>query len=116
MDKSLRGGNNVKKAQKHQNTFTFRHNKNSMLTKKIRTVPLDRMCKRCLEKVEWRINYRKYKPLGAPGRCNLCQEKTIYKSYRTICDKCGETNKFCTKCTEPVQEYAKYARFIYVLF
>ncbi len=104
---STRSGNNSKKAQTYQNTFAFRHNKNSILTRKIRETPLDHLCKRCLEKLEWRINYRKYKPLSNVARCNICQDKTIYKAYRTICDKCGETHKICTKCCEPVNEYSK---------
>ncbi len=104
---STRGGDNSKKAQKYQNSFAFKHNKNSLLTRKIKETPLDHLCKRCLEKLEWRINYRKYKPLTAAAKCNLCEEKTIYKAYRTICDKCGVGNKLCTKCCSPVQEYSK---------
>ena len=100
-------GNNTKKAQKHQNTFAFKHNKNSMLTRKIRETPLDNLCKRCLEKLEWRINFRKYKPLTSPGKCIKCEGRNVYKAYRQICDSCGITNKLCTKCMAPTDEYAK---------
>lgn len=106
---SLRSGNNKKKGQKYQNTYAFRHNKNSMTTRKILSSPLDFLCERCLEKLEWRLNYRKYKPLSTPSRCNLCQEKTIYKAYRTICDECAikDGNKLCTKCGEKVENYGQ---------
>lgn len=104
---STRGGDNSKKAQKHQNTFTFKHNKNSILTRKIRETPLDHVCKRCLEQLEWRINYRKYKPLTTPAKCLKCEQKTIYKAYRTLCDPCASDPKVCTKCALPVEEYAK---------
>lgn len=105
---SLRSGNNKKKAQKHQNVFAFKHNKNSMTTRKILSVPLDFLCEKCLEKMEWRLSYRKYKPLTNPSRCNLCQEKNVYKAYRTICETCAtKDNKKCTKCTELVEQYAR---------
>lgn len=104
---STRGGNNTKKAQKHQNSFSFKHNKNSLLTRKIAQSPLDNLCKRCLEKLEWRISFRKYKPLSNPGKCLKCEGKTIYKAYRTICDACALTNKVCSKCGEACEEYAK---------
>ena len=104
---TTRGGDDTKKAQSYQNKFTFRHNKNSKLTKVIQKVPLDHLCKRCLDKLEWRIDYRKYKPLSAAARCNLCMEKTIYKAYRTICDNCSHTKKICAKCTLPVNSYVK---------
>ena len=104
---STRGGDNSKKGQKYQNTFTFKHNKNSMLTRKIRESPLDLLCKRCLEKLEWRINYRKYKPLSSAAKCITCEGRNIYKAYRTLCDKCTLDKKVCSKCTLPVKEYAK---------
>jgi hypothetical protein len=104
---STRAGNNSKKGQKHQNTFTFKHNKNSLLTRKIKQSPLDHLCERCMDKLEWRINFRKYKPMSAPSRCNLCEMKSVYKAYRTICDHCALSKKLCTKCTEPCKEYAK---------
>ena len=104
---STRPGNNSKKAQKYQNTFTFKHNKNSLLTRKIRETPLDNLCKRCLEKLEWRINYRKYKPLTSAAKCIKCEGRNIYKAYRQICDLCCVTNKLCSKCLTPVEEYAK---------
>jgi len=77
-----------------------------MLTRKIREVPLDVLCKRCVDKLEWRINYRKYKPLSTPSRCNKCDMKNIYKAYRTICDSCAFKEKLCAKCTEPAEDYA----------
>jgi hypothetical protein len=103
---SCRGGNDTKKGQKHQNTFTFKHNKNSMLTKKIRETPLDLLCKRCLEKLEWKINYRKYKPLSASCKCIKCEQKNIYKAYRSVCDKCAIDGKICSMCITPCEKYA----------
>ena len=106
---SLRPGNNKKKGQKHQNTYTYHHNKGSLVSRKILSSPLDLLCERCLEILAWKVKYNKYHPLKTPGKCNQCQEKTIYKAYRTICDGCAtkDGKKLCTKCGEEVENFAK---------
>ena len=86
---SLRSGNNKKKGQKHQNTYSFRHNKSSMISRKLASSPLDFLCERCLVKLQWRLQFQKYKPLTNASRCNICKEKKIYKAYRTICESCA---------------------------
>ena len=105
-----------KGGQKHQNTYKFKHNKNSVKTEKIKNSPLDMLCQRCYDIIKWKIDYRKYKPLTAPSKCNICTQRTIIKAYRTICDHCAYTAKhpetqepqrLCTKCckdTTAVQE------------
>ena len=105
---SLRSGNNKKKGQKHKNTFAFRHNKSSMISRKLSSSPLDFLCDRCLVKLQWKLQFQKYKPLTNASRCNICQEKKIYKAYRTICEGCATKNgkKLCTKCGEEVENYA----------
>ena len=106
---SLRPGNNKKKGQKHQNTYTYHHNKGSLISRKILSSPLDLLCERCLEILSWKVKYNKYHPLKTPGKCNQCQEKCIYKAYRTICDGCAtkDGKKRCTKCGEEVENFAK---------
>ena len=106
---SLRPGNNKKKGQKHQNTNTYHHNKGSLISRKILSSPLDLLCERCLNILSWKVKFNKYHPLKTPGKCNQCQEKCIYKAYRTICDGCAtkDGKKLCTKCGEEVENYAK---------
>ena len=106
---SLRSGNNKKKGQKHQNTYTYHHNKGSLVSRKILSSPLDLLCERCLDILAWKVKFNKYHPLKTPGKCNQCQEKTIYKAYRTICDGCAtkDGKKRCTKCGEEVENFAK---------
>ena len=106
---SLRPGNNKKKGQKHQNTYTYHHNKGSLISRKILSSPLDLLCERCLEILSWKVKYNKYHPLKTPGKCNQCQEKCIYKAYRTICDGCAtkDGKKRCTKCGEEVENFSK---------
>ncbi len=105
---SLRSGNNKKKGQKHQNTYSFRHNKSSMISRKLASSPLDFLCERCLVKLQWRLQFQKYKPLTNASRCNICKEKKIYKAYRTICESCAlkDGKKLCTKCGEEVENYS----------
>ena len=106
---SLRPGNNKKKGQKHQNTYTYHHNKGSLISRKILSSPLDLLCERCLDILSWKVKFNKYHPLKNPGKCNQCLGKNIYKAYRTICDSCAtkDGKKRCTKCGEEVEEYAK---------
>ena len=106
---SLRPGNNKKKGQKHQNTYTYHHNKGSLISRKILSSPLDLLCERCLNILSWKVKFNKYHPLKTPGKCNQCQEKCIYKAYRTICDGCAtkDGKKLCTKCGEEVENFAK---------
>ena len=86
---STQKGNTGKGGQKYQNVFKFKHNKNSVKTEKIMNSPLDKLCMRCHEQVKWKIDFRKYKPLTALAKCNICTHKTIIKAYRTICDNCA---------------------------
>jgi hypothetical protein len=106
---SLRPGNNKKKCQKHQNTYTYHHNKGSLISRKILSSPLDLLCERCLDILSWKVKFNKYHPLKNPGKCNQCLGKNIYKAYRTICDSCAtkDGKKRCTKCGEEVEDYAK---------
>ena len=79
----------TKKSQAHQNSFKFRHNKKSVKTEKIKNSPLDFLCQRCHDILQWKIDYRKYKPLTAMTKCNQCHERNIIKAYRSICDMCA---------------------------
>ena len=77
-----------RKGPAHQNTFAFKHNPNSKLTAKILAMPIAHVCRRCHEKLEWRKQYRKYKPRTQPGKCNCCQMKRVTAAYHTICEPC----------------------------
>lgn len=72
----------------HQNTFAFRHNPHSKLTKQILAAPNVHVCRRCHDKIEWRKQYRKYKTRTQPGKCNACQLKRVTAAYHTICEPC----------------------------
>ena len=53
--------------------------------------------------IQWKIDYRKYKPLNKPHKCRKCDNPFVFKAYRNICDKCATQDKkqgvlSCTKC------------------
>lgn len=75
-------------APAHQNKFAFSHNPKSKLTEKILTSPNIHVCQRCYDKIEWRKQYRKYKPRTQPGTCNGCQKRNVRSAYHTICTNC----------------------------
>ena len=107
---SLRKGETQRsRPQKHQNTYTYKHNKNSKLTKKIEEIQHEGLCKRCDEKIEWRKKYRKYKPLTNPGACNQCHQRNVLRAYHTLCKNCAEVRGVCAWCCtvlekEPMEE------------
>ena len=80
------------RAPAHQNTFSFQHNPRSKKTAAILATPIDHCCRRCREKLEWRKQYRKYKPRTTPGKCNHCQKKNVRAAYHTICESCTRTS------------------------
>ncbi|OAG31975.1 hypothetical protein NEDG_00450 [Nematocida displodere] len=82
----------------HQNTYAFKHNKNSALTKKIEKIPVSNLCRRCTEKILWRKQYRKYKVQNHLSRCTVCQEKAIPLAYNIVCDPCGSKTSICRMC------------------
>ena len=73
----------------HQNKTAFHHNPKSKLTDKILSCPIEGLCRRCHEKIEWRKTYRKYKLRTQPGTCNLCKRRNVLAAYHTICGDCA---------------------------
>lgn len=101
----MRSGDNRKKAQKHQNEFKFRANKHSKKSHDLADTPLDRMCKRCYEKIKWKLAFHKYKPLTDPAKCIKCGQKTVVKAYKIICDPCTIKFHICSCCAEHVDDF-----------
>lgn len=95
---STRRGNAKKGAPKHQNTFAFRHNPKSKLSKSIHAIPNVGLCERCTQQIEWRKKYRKYKRLTECVRCTACAQKTVSYAYHTVCTECARHKQCCAKC------------------
>lgn len=76
----------------HQNEFSFQHNPKSKKTAIILATPIQHVCRRCRDKLDWRKQYRKYKPLTAPGTCNHCKKRNVRAAYHTLCESCTQTS------------------------
>ncbi len=60
-----------KRTQKHKNTFAFKndlHDKTPQM-KKINQLNVCEVCERCKAQIEWKIKYKKYKPLSQAKTC-----------------------------------------------
>ncbi|RKP21454.1 hypothetical protein ROZALSC1DRAFT_20505 [Rozella allomycis CSF55] len=102
---STRKGDNSKKSQRHKNTTAFKHNRNSKLTKIILNLPVQGVCERCREIIEWRKQYRKYKPLSVPKKCSVkCEEKKVKEAYHVACLDCSIKLEICAKCLERFEQ------------
>lgn len=65
------------------------------------------ICRHCIEKLQWRFQYDKYKPLKNVGNCKKCKQKVITKAYRNYCDKCAAAENVCPSCLVNVEEANK---------
>ena len=85
---------------KYQNKVAFTPNPNgkSKKTKKIMEQPITGLCQRCTEQIEWRKQYRKYKPLKTPATCRECRQKTVVAAYHNLCKPCADAKGVCAKC------------------
>merc|ERR1711991_917792 len=85
---------------KYQNKRAFTHNPKSVKSKFIMSQPINGLCRRCTEQIEWKKKYRKYKPLKTPASCRECKQKTVVHAYHNLCEPCQEKLEVCAKCCE----------------
>ncbi|XP_062608975.1 uncharacterized protein C9orf85 homolog [Saccostrea cucullata] len=95
---------NVRKSgpQKYQNKSAFKNNLHDTTprVKLMNSVVLGGVCKRCKDVIDWKIKYKKYKPLTVPKKCTKCLQKRIKQAYYTICIQCAKERDICAKCGE----------------
>lgn len=95
---------NVKKARppKYRNKSAFKnvYHDTSVQTQRIISTEVDGVCARCKDIIDWRIRYKKYKPLSQPKTCVSCKEKTVKKAYYVYCVPCSMSSQKCAKCGE----------------
>lgn len=101
---SSKGSNSRTRPQKHQNRTAFKNNLHdtSKKTKFLNSLEVTGVCQRCKDVIEWKIKYKKYKPLTVPAKCVACSQKTIKYAYHIICTKCATEKKVCAKCCTPI--------------
>ncbi|KAL8610756.1 hypothetical protein ACOMHN_016739 [Nucella lapillus] len=97
---SERGNVKRSRAQKYCNSTVFKNTKydTSQRTQNILSISQDGLCQRCKEKIEWKIKYKKYKPLTQPATCTHCHQKKVKKAYYTACQPCAKSLGVCAKC------------------
>lgn len=90
--------------QKHQNKTAFKNNLHdtSKKTKFINSLEVKGVCQRCKDVIEWKIKYKKYKPLTVPAKCVACTQKNVKYAYHILCTKCATEKKVCAKCSIPI--------------
>lgn len=95
-----KGSTRRTRPQKYQNSTSYRNNlhDNSKKTKKINSTEVAEVCKRCQEIIEWKIKYKKYKPLSQAKTCTKCHNKAVKDAYHTICIPCASNMEVCCKC------------------
>lgn len=94
-----------KRSQKHKNSFAFKndlHDKTPQM-KKINQLNVCEVCERCKAQIEWKIKYKKYKPLSQAKTCIKCGNRTVKKAYHVACKDCAKKEKICAKCLKSAE-------------
>ncbi|XP_055912016.1 uncharacterized protein C9orf85 homolog [Eupeodes corollae] len=104
---SSQKGNAVRtRTQKYKNRHVFKndlHDKTPQ-QKLINSLHISEVCQRCKHVIEWKIKYKKYKPLTQPKTCVKCQQRNIRKAYHVLCRDCAISAKVCAKCLKAADE------------
>ncbi|KAK3585293.1 hypothetical protein CHS0354_040239 [Potamilus streckersoni] len=99
---SQRGNVQKKGPPKHQNKTAFKNNLHDKTkkTSMINRLQVAGVCRRCKDIIDWRIKYKKYKPLTQAKKCVKCLQKTVKEAYNIMCEKCSISLEVCAKCGE----------------
>jgi len=97
---SQRGNAERTRTQKYKNKRAFKNDLHDTTGKMkiINQIEVVGCCARCKDILEWKIKYKKYKPLTGPRKCAKCHEKRVKRAYYLLCDICAEESKSCGKC------------------
>lgn len=101
-----RGNASRTRAQKHKNRHVFKndlHDK-TPLQKRLNSLHISEVCQHCKGVIEWKIKYKKYKPLTQPKTCTKCSQKKIRKAYHVLCRDCALESRVCAKCLKSADE------------
>eukprot|EP01064_Diplonema_japonicum_P024520 TRINITY_DN35108_c0_g1_i1.p1 TRINITY_DN35108_c0_g1~~TRINITY_DN35108_c0_g1_i1.p1 ORF type:complete len:199 (+),score=57.97 TRINITY_DN35108_c0_g1_i1:46-642(+) len=101
----------------HQNSTAWvahKHQEDLKLTEDRLRGFTDNCCEKCVEVLQWRKNYGKYKMLAKATKCHGCQQKTVVRAYHGMCIPCARLKKQCAKCEGPFaipeEELARMAK------
>jgi len=68
--------------------------------KAVNSLYVSNVCQRCKDCIEWKIKYKKYKPLTVPSKCVKCSGKKVKYAYHIVCTECALQYKICAKCSK----------------
>lgn len=99
---SQKGNLSRTRVQKYKNRSVFKNDLHdtSHTIKAINGLTPEGICHRCKEIIEWKIKYKKYKPLSKPATCIRCKGKTVKRAYYVCCQPCAEQAQVCAKCNK----------------
>lgn len=83
--------------QKHQNHTQWKSNHPHKTTFSAKPEK-GTICQKCLQIIQWKIKYNKYKPLTKAKKCTKCEQNTIKHAYHTVCNDCSHMKNLCVKC------------------
>ncbi|XP_072051180.1 uncharacterized protein C9orf85 homolog [Amphiura filiformis] len=108
---SQRGNTKKSKPPKHANREAFKNNKHdtSKLTQTLNAMTIGGVCDRCKDTIQWKIKYKKYKPLTQPKKCTKCSERRVKHAYHIICAPCTQDAGVCAKCGTAKDSINPYA-------
>ncbi|KAF7269953.1 hypothetical protein GWI33_017043 [Rhynchophorus ferrugineus] len=97
---SQKGNSSRSRPQKYKNRTAFKNNLHdtSNKTKMINALQIGDVCQRCKDIIEWKIKYKKYKPLTQPKKCVKCGNKAVKRAYNIMCLECAHKLAVCAKC------------------
>ncbi|KAH8274189.1 hypothetical protein KR018_001603 [Drosophila ironensis] len=105
---SQRGNVARTRAQKHKNRHVFKNDLHDKTPQQLRlnSMHVSTVCQRCKEQIEWKIKYKKYKPLTQAKTCAHCKQRTVKKAYHVVCRDCAIKAGACAKCLKSGEEVA----------
>ncbi|XP_030379178.1 uncharacterized protein C9orf85 homolog [Scaptodrosophila lebanonensis] len=103
---SQRGNVSRTRAQKHKNRYVFKNDLHDKTPQQIRLnkMHVSTVCQHCKDVIEWKIKYKKYKPLTQAKTCTRCQQRNVRKAYHVICRDCAVQARVCAKCLKSADE------------
>ena len=109
-----------KKHQRHRNTKAFKVRDKIEHGKLVKSTPINNLCIKCVEIIEWKLKYGKYRKLSVPQKCLKCKLKRVVINYRTICNPCAVKHELCAKCSKKKEikikgNFLKYFRDYFIL-
>ena len=99
---SQKGNTSRHRPPKHKNNFAFKNDMHdtSGKSKAVNSLCVSNVCQRCKDCIEWKIKYKKYKPLTVPRKCIKCDQKKVKFAYHMVCSDCAVANGICAKCSK----------------